>query len=151
MSKTKDKISRRELLKLAAPLGKVEIDSARCTGCGLCVLYCPTGALVASSGEDDSYQLLFKHSLCVACGYCVDVCPEKCLSLERTLELDRINRPAVVLFADRIARCKECGCPIGTEAMIDKLRTKVLTAGGAVSSQLELCPDCKIKAHLAWK
>ena len=108
-------------IEMAVPLGKVEIDGSRCTGCGLCALECPTGALATSHGEDDGYQLLFRHGSCVACGQCVEICPEECLHLERTLELDRINQPAKVLFEDRIARCSQCSNPIGTEAMIDKL------------------------------
>lgn len=145
--KPEGKISRRELLKLAVPLGKVDIDGSRCTGCGLCALECPTGALVTSQGEDDDYQLLFRYGSCVACGQCVEVCPEECLHLERTLELDRINQPAKVLFEDRIARCSQCGSPIGTKAMIERLQAKVVAAGGASPSYFELCPTCKIKAQ----
>lgn len=131
------------------PLGKVELDSSQCTGCGLCALDCPTEALVISSSEEtDAYQLLFKHDACVACGRCVEVCPEKCLRLERILELDRIDSSAV-LFEDKIVRCRECGSPIGSKAMIDKLQAKVLAAGQSFPSQFELCPMCKTKASSA--
>jgi ferredoxin len=82
-------MSRRELLKLASPLGKVMLDSSKCTGCGLCATECTDGALTISSSGEDTYQLLFKHNLCTACGQCVEVCPEQCLRLERALELDR--------------------------------------------------------------
>ena len=144
MSKTKAKISRRELLKLASPLGKIKIDASRCTGCGLCAQECPTEALAASV-IDDSFQILFKHSLCIACGQCLDVCPEKCLSLERAIELNKINQPAVVLFTDRVIRCRECGNTIGTETMISKLRERLPAL--SKSSQFELCPECKSKAQ----
>ena len=145
-SKPGGAISRRELLKLASPLGKVKLDSSKCTGCGLCALDCPTRALTFSSGEEaDVYQLLFKHNLCIACGQCVELCPEQCLHLERTLELDRLNNPAVVLFEDRIATCRECGSIIGSKAMIEKLQAKVVAVGDSLTYQCELCPVCKSK------
>ena len=141
------KISRRELFKLVSPFGKVTLDGSKCTGCGLCTLDCPTRALtVSSSGEADVYQLLFKYGLCVACGQCVEVCPEQCLHLERTLELDRLNSPATVLFEDEIVRCSECGSPIASRAMINNIKAKVPATGQFPSSQFELCPACKIKS-----
>ena len=144
--KPEGKISRRELFKLVSPFGKVTLDGSKCTGCGLCALDCPTRALtVSSSGEADVYQLLFKYGLCVACGQCVEVCPEQCLHLERTLELDRLNSPVMVLFEDEIVRCSECGSPIASRAMINNIKAKVSATGQFPSSQLELCPMCKIK------
>lgn len=148
--KPEGKISRRELFKLVSPFGKVTLDGSKCTGCGLCALDCPTRALTVSSSEEtDVYQLLFKYGLCVACGQCVEVCPEQCLHLERTLELDRLNSPATVLFEDEIARCGECGSVIGSRAMIDRLQVKLVAAGDTLTSQLELCPACKIKAQFS--
>ena len=130
------------------PFGKLELDGSQCSGCGLCARDCPTEALTALSiGETDAYQLLFHHELCVACNRCIEVCPEKCLRLERILELDKIGSPATVLFEDRIARCRECGSIIGTRAVIDGLRIKLMAAGDSFTSQLELCPVCKIGAH----
>jgi len=149
-SKVEGEISRRQLLKMASPLGKVTLEAARCTGCGLCALDCPSGALtVSSSGEAEVYQLLFKHNLCVACNQCVEICPEQCLHLERTLELDGLNSPATVLFEDKIVRCSECGSPVGSRAMINSIKAKVLAAGQFSSSQFELCPECKAKVQFS--
>jgi ferredoxin len=148
MSKTKGEISRRQLLKMASPLGKVTLDKDACTGCCLCAFDCPTGALTVTSGEEvDVYQLLFKHNLCVACGQCIELCPEQCLHLERTLEPDKLDSPATVLFKDKIARCTECGRPVGSKAMIKRMKAKILDAGQSPSLNLELCPECKVKAQ----
>src|SRR4030067_7782 len=113
MNEIKNEISRRELLKRLSPLSKVKLDSAQCTGCGLCVVECPTEALLISSNEeDDTFQLLFKHGNCVACGQCVEICPEKCLAVERLLEPDHMHNYSV-LFKDKIVRCSRCDSPMG--------------------------------------
>lgn len=140
-------ISRRELLKRLSPLGKVTLDSSRCTGCGLCVVECPTRALFISSNEEaGAFQLIFKHSNCVACGLCVEICPEKCLSMERILELDKVGSQSV-LFEDTIIRCSECGGPLGPKSMIDKMQARVMAAGKTLPLQFELCPACKVRAQ----
>jgi ferredoxin len=145
--KPESEISRRELLSRLSPLGKVELDSSRCTGCGLCAAECPTGALLISSGEEtDAFQLLFKHGICVACGLCAEICPEKCLRVERILEVDKVGSQSV-LFEDTLVRCSECGQPLGPKSMVDKMQAKVKAAGKVFPFQFELCPDCKVRAQ----
>jgi len=144
-------ISRRELLKLASPFGKLELNSSRCSGCGLCALDCPTGALSFSEGgKANAYLLLFKHNLCFACGQCIEICPEQCLHLERTLELDKLSSPATVLFEDEMIRCSECGGPVGSRRMINKIGAKVLAIGEFSPGQFELCPTCKAGAQFSY-
>jgi ferredoxin len=146
MKEKQVEISRRELLKMASPLGKVTLEKARCTGCGLCVLSCPTGAMTFTSDDERNvYQM--QHGLCVACGQCVEVCPEHCLQLERSLELDGLNQPASVLFEDEVVRCTGCGNPFAPKAMITSIKTKLPKSGRPPDSTLELCPECKIRAN----
>ncbi|MBI4188532.1 MAG: 4Fe-4S binding protein [Chloroflexi bacterium] len=133
----------------AVPFGKLALDKSRCIGCGLCVRDCPTEALAALSEETGNYRLLFRHDLCLACGKCITVCPEKCLKLERSLELEKMDSPAVVLFEDKIARCRECGAFIGPRAMVDGLQSKLGAMGASLASLMELCPDCKMKAQFS--
>lgn len=147
MNESKGEISRRELLQKLSPLGKVSLDTTKCTGCGLCAQECPTGALAfILSEESDTFRLLFRHGLCVACGQCVEICPEKCLQVERLFKVDKLDGQTV-LFEDEIARCSRCGRPVGPKTMIDKLRARMIASGHPLTSQLGLCPDCKTQTQ----
>ncbi len=129
----------------AVPFGRLELNSDGCSGCSLCAVDCPTGALVTeATGQADGFRLLFKHSRCVACGRCVSVCPEQCLTLEKLLDLKRLNG-ADVLLEDKVVRCRECGRAMATARMLDRLQVKLQKTGGMLASQLELCPECKMK------
>ena len=108
-----------------APFGIVEVDSSRCTGCGLCALDCPTEALTfLRKGEDDSYRILFQHDLCVGCGLCRKFCPEQCLTRGARSRPDKIGKGPSILFEDRISRCRDCGIPLFPQAMISRLKVK---------------------------
>lgn len=73
--------------------GRVEIDTEECSVCGMCTVFCPTGALKKSEVKPangvGSY-LEFSVSDCVQCNLCVDACLKDCLkvgSLVPTAEL----------------------------------------------------------------
>lgn len=46
------------------------LADARCTGCGACLLTCPTHAVRPRGG-----RLFVLDRLCTGCGECVEVCP----------------------------------------------------------------------------
>lgn len=60
--------------------GRLEMDVAACTFCGLCQRRCPTNAIVVErepkSWTCDTYA-------CILCGACVDVCPKDCLRFDK--------------------------------------------------------------------
>jgi ferredoxin len=49
---------------------EMRVNTAQCTGCGLCVEVCPTGTIHLS----DSLAVLDQVT-CTQCQACVDVCP----------------------------------------------------------------------------
>ena len=75
--------------------GEVTVDESACDLCGICMTFCPTGALrgvanepvnsfvmlnrdIASKGE-----LSFRANDCMACQLCTDICPHDALELQR--------------------------------------------------------------------
>lgn len=53
------------------------IDSARCSGCGICVDTCPTNAL----GMVGDKAVLVTPDACTYCTACQDICPEYAIDL----------------------------------------------------------------------
>ena len=63
---------------MAAPRGKVTIDTEECKGCGVCVDACPPKCLLLLP-ELNSYGVHPAHYTgenCSGCGICFYVCPE---------------------------------------------------------------------------
>jgi len=144
----KDRMSRRDFLKIIRPKkhGMPVIDKDRCTGCGLCVIDCPTKALTLSqNNERDFYQLLFQQKACDACGVCQKSCPEHCLQLVvKEPEKDKTGKEVEVIFEDEISRCMECGVSLFPQSMIKKMKTKIFMKKEPTWS-FNLCPSCRIK------
>ncbi len=57
------------------------IDEAACTGCGTCVEWCPTDAIVLN--EEGLAQR--DENACLGCGVCSRFCPEEAISLQEGL------------------------------------------------------------------
>ena len=51
------------------------IDRTRCTGCGVCVDFCPERAI----SLDDTATI--EVAVCIGCGACVEVCPNAAITL----------------------------------------------------------------------
>ena len=71
--------------------GAMDIDPEKCSGCGMCVMFCPTGALAYSTLEepesDEMRYLEFQASDCTQCCLCTDVCLRRCMTLSSKVRL----------------------------------------------------------------
>ncbi len=69
--------------------GSVRIDGEVCNGCGMCTVFCPTGALVKADapktdGPDGKPRMRYEFSAadCVQCNLCADACFKHCLTVD---------------------------------------------------------------------
>lgn len=56
----------------------IEVDQARCTGCGKCLEVCPRKVLEMRSEK----IIVHDRDACIECGACVKNCPAKALKVE---------------------------------------------------------------------
>lgn len=131
------------------PFGMVELDSGKCTGCGLCALNCPTDAMTVITDDGcDGYSISFKYDLCVGCGVCVNTCPEGCLGLEKVLALSELGAGSTVLFEDSFIKCHRCGRNVAPRSMMERIKARLQDTGGGEGEWTELCPDCRLSVQL---
>ena len=66
---------------------KIEINSERCKGCELCIVYCQKSCIKkrGSVNKKGIYSVLFldKDKKCTGCSFCALVCPEVCITVYR--------------------------------------------------------------------
>lgn len=90
--------------------GTIKIDAHACSGCGLCVLFCPTAALSRSQIPCDDEQmkhLEFTPSMCLQCRLCEDVCMRDCLKVDSCISLKELFDLEPQLI--KISRPRETG------------------------------------------
>lgn len=108
---------------------------------------CSTGAItIIQSEKGETYHLLFRYDICNACGLCEKSCPEQCLQLKQGPEMGGTEKEAEVIFEDKISKCIECGIPLFPQAMINRLKLKILGIEG-FPWPFDLCPSCRIKTQ----
>ncbi len=59
--------------------GRVLFDTARCSGCSLCVRVCPASVLVVESKH--ARMITNRTAQCIACGDCAAICEDGVISL----------------------------------------------------------------------
>ena len=80
-----------------------------CDGCGMCVSFCPTGAL-SWHDDADRRSLTFTTADCLACGLCREICRRDDISLESTVRPgDIVARTVTTLKQYDAGVCSDCG------------------------------------------
>lgn len=59
----------------------VSVDANRCTGCEVCAMFCPTGALQSTAGDSGESTLEWSAAECTGCSLCHDVCANDAIVL----------------------------------------------------------------------
>jgi Pyruvate/2-oxoacid:ferredoxin oxidoreductase delta subunit len=134
----------------AVPFASVEVDSARCSVCGLCAL-CPTGAITQRE-TDRRKELRFHYRACTGCGLCQKLCPERAIRLTRLLAPGRLREAPRALARADLARCERCGTPIAPVPMLAAVRRRVAARHGSLrvlEGIARLCPACRLLPEAA--
>ena len=73
--------------------GTVRIDAEACSSCGMCTVFCPTGALAKSDVEPEEGEgsfLEFSAADCVQCNLCADACLKDCLVVDSVVSTEEL-------------------------------------------------------------
>lgn len=52
----------------------------KCTGCGICVWYCPEG-VIKTAEKGGKIEIEIDYDYCKGCGICANECPKKCIEM----------------------------------------------------------------------
>lgn len=82
--------------------GRVSVDVQTCNSCGMCAVFCPTGALRRDPADKPNSPLKyleFTACECVQCGLCADVCWKKALTLTTAVPAEQLFSFDPVVFS----------------------------------------------------
>jgi len=80
-----------------------------CTGCRICAVRCPTGALLWHENPDEA-NLEFRALACIGCRLCISICPYDALSMSTQNDADMLRKDAqTTLFHSPQKQCANCG------------------------------------------
>ncbi len=122
--------------------GKLDLDPARCIGCGACANACPAH-LIRLTDAGEMRTLFFELGRCTFCAACRDVCPEKAVTLTQQFELSTTSTADLDIRLElHLVLCRECGAVVNTRRAIELVWIKLAPMLGA-QPWLDLCPDCR--------
>jgi ferredoxin len=118
------------------PFTAVQVDPDRCSACGLCARFCPTGALHFTA-EAAAFALALQPAACVECNICVAACPEGAVSYGGYLTLSSLLADELTpLAAGTLAPCVGCGTPTAAQTEEPAPRCHVCRQGAGVVTSL---------------
>lgn len=125
-----------------APPGMLSVTTpasggGECTFCGVCVRFCPVGALRLRDVDGEA-RLSVSPSRCVGCGLCVELCESGALEL-KSRALERVLEPRRIL----LARGRTAVCTVCRERFAMPVSHPVSDTGQTP----ELCPHCLRRAE----
>ena len=85
----------------------VSINAEKCNSCGMCAVFCPTGALRRDEAQEPSNPIVyieFSASECINCSLCKDVCWKGALTLEEGVAFEQLYDFEPKVFHLRDAR-----------------------------------------------
>lgn len=98
------------------PFAAVQVDPARCSACGLCARFCPTGALQFTA-EEDHFTLSFQAAICVDCPLCTVACPEDAIRLGDNLAVAAlVSEEGLPVVEGQLTNCAQCSVPTAAQA-----------------------------------
>lgn len=101
------------------PFAQVKIGDA-CDGCGMCVTFCPTGAL-RSYEEGDRQVIDFSPGYCLDCGLCAEICPQDTIAYSESVNPEAlVTDDRMILMERKKSACVQCG-----QAYIDILESRL--------------------------
>jgi len=79
-----------------------------CTGCRVCAVRCPTGALIWYD-QNDQVRLEYRALACIGCGLCISICPSDALSMAGQQDYGVLrNDQRTLLFRSQQLTCINC-------------------------------------------
>src|SRR5512135_956557 len=115
------------------------IDQMLCTGCGLCVAACPTGALTALGKT----ALVAHPDKCTYYGACEAICPA--LAITRPLQIifvtEEKNTMTTLIYPDWKAKAVYSAAGPQPQVLVENEKAKVIVAGLMAGQQIPVHPE----------